>query len=166
MWCGFSKSILVGILNWGLDLNFCILLQTSISFSVVDFWFRRVMTIFGKWHGPCALLQTDSLWEILVIAKAKQSWIVHKSMKISGASHLMIMMMIQHWLPIVRLSSEASIKMDGDTSSTFILELVVTKDTKLCPKSTLKNIFKSWKFFNGFAQPFSTNVKENRLKKN
>ena len=53
---------------------------------------------------------------------------------------------------IVRLSSEASIKMDGDTSSTFILELVVTKDTKLCPKSTLKNIFKSWKFCNGFPQ--------------
>ena len=51
----------------------------------------------------------------------------------------MIMMMIQHWLPIVRLSSEASIKMDGDTSSTFILELVVTKDTKLCPKSTFSN---------------------------
>ena len=52
-----------------------------------------------------------------LLSLPKQSWIVHKSMKISGASHLMIMMMIQ---PIVRLSSKASIQiLRGDRALWF-----------------------------------------------
>ena len=61
----------------------------------------------------------------------------------------MIMMMIQHWLPIVRLSSEASIKMDGDTSSTF--RTCGHKGHKIMPQVNIEKHFQIVKILQWFS---------------